>query len=211
MKKMSWSARQILPKDLISCFPVKNLMSVPRVSHLIFHTSGEDIPRASLALEMICGQKPHLTRSKHFVAGFKIRADQILGTKVTLRKMQMFSCLEKFQLIFLPSKRDWTGIRMSSGPAFEKQSFFTKASQNFFKSSNIFDFGGVNFLFFSECSHQYEIFEPLHGFQIHLIHEPSEKQSFEKRSFLGFAPKSRNTLYSKKIKILSSSLQYPLE
>lgn len=158
MKKMSWCAHHLLPKDYISCVPSKNLMRVPRVSHLVFHTSGQEMLRTSLALQMICGQKPVVTRAKHFVAGFKIRRGQILGAKVTLRKMQLFSCLEKFQSIFLPSKRDWVGIRASvSG-----------------HHSGLRALGGVNFLFFQECMHQYEIFEGLHGFQVHLIAHSSQ-------------------------------------
>jgi len=158
MKKMSWCAHHLLPKDYISCVPSKNLMRIPRVSHLVFHTSGQEILRSTLAMQMVCGQKPVVTRAKHFVAGFKIRRGQILGAKVTLRKIQLFSCLEKFQSIFLPSKRDWLGIRPgASGP-----------------HSGLRSLGGVNFLFFQECMHHYEIFEGLHGFQVHFIAHPAD-------------------------------------
>ena len=174
MKKMHWCASYLGPKDMISSFPTKNLMMLPRVSHLVFHTSGssddeKSHSRSSLALQMISGQKPNSTRAKNFVAGFKIRTDQLLGTKVTLRKKQLFSCLEKFHSIFLPASREWTGLRLQESTKPHARQIRIK--QNLLDVS----FGCTNFLLFPECGSHYELFENLHGFQVHILYLTSKR------------------------------------
>ena len=189
MKKMHWCASHLGPKDMISSFPTKNLMMLPRVSHLVFHTSGSsDLSRSSLALQMISGQKPSPTRAKNFVAGFKIRTDQLLGTKVTLRKTQLFSCLEKFHSIFLPANREWTGLRLLEG--IRPTSVPTRTKQNVLDVN----FGCINFLLFPECGSHYELFENLHGFQVHLLYRTTKRTH-------------GRILYTR---FLLSSLQYPV-
>jgi ribosomal protein L5 len=174
MKKMHWCSSHLGPKDIISSFPTKNLMMLPRVSHLVFHTSGrsddeKSHSRSSLALQMISGQKPSPTRAKNFVAGFKIRTDEILGTKVTLRKKQLFSCLEKFHSIFLPASREWTGLRLhESSKPHPRQ---IRIKQSLLDVS----FGCTNFLLFPECGSHYELFENLHGFQVHILYLTSKR------------------------------------
>jgi ribosomal protein L5 len=208
MKKMHWCASHLGPKDMISSFPTKNLMMIPRVSHLVFHTSGssddeKSHSRTSLALQMISGQKPIPTRAKNFVAGFKIRTDQLLGTKVTLRKKQLFSCLEKFHSIFLPASREWTGLCFQEALGSDISIRSTKLIQDEQSSStkvirtkqNVLDvsFGCMNFLLFPECGSHYELFENLHGFQIHILYVTSKRTH------------SRILL----TRFLLSSLQYP--
>ena len=65
-------------------------------------------------LALITGQKPAVTRAKKSIAGFRTRAGQIVGLKVTLRKKRMFDFLERLSKIVLPRLRDFRGIKLSN-------------------------------------------------------------------------------------------------
>jgi len=136
-----------------------------------------------LALEMISGQKPKKTRAKKFIAGFKLKKDQLLGYQVTLRKKEMISFLEKFVHIVLPKVRD---LRSFSDPNFfvdqnqkrnskkpEHDGRQSRKYQNLMKLAHgptdnhgNLNLGFSNFFFFPEIENNYEIFENVSGFQI---------------------------------------------
>ncbi len=58
----------------------------------------------------ITGQRPVLTRSKKAISNFKLRENQVIGCKVTLRNEKMYDFLAKFTQIILPKIRDFRGI-----------------------------------------------------------------------------------------------------
>jgi large subunit ribosomal protein L5 len=61
-------------------------------------------------LTMLSGQKPILTRSKKAIAGFKLREDQAIGAKVTLRGKRMYEFMDRFFNIVCPRIRDFRGF-----------------------------------------------------------------------------------------------------
>src|SRR5205085_10905639 len=70
----------------------KNVHQMPRVHKVVINTtvgSQPDIKQAldeaKVELALITGQQPAETRSKKSIANFKLRKDQIIGAKVTLR------------------------------------------------------------------------------------------------------------------------------
>jgi large subunit ribosomal protein L5 len=58
----------------------------------------------------ITGQKPAETRSKKSIANFKLRKDQVIGAKVTLRGARMYQFLERLIMMALPRIRDFRGV-----------------------------------------------------------------------------------------------------
>ena len=60
-------------------------------------------------LTRIAGQKPVITRSRKSIATFKIRENQAIGAKVTLRQARMYEFLDRFINIALPRVRDFRG------------------------------------------------------------------------------------------------------
>jgi large subunit ribosomal protein L5 len=69
-----------------------NIMQVPRLSKIVLNSGvGRATQQASLLegaqrdLELITGQKPIVTRAKKSIASFKLREEQPIGVKVTLR------------------------------------------------------------------------------------------------------------------------------
>jgi large subunit ribosomal protein L5 len=65
-------------------------------------------------MTLITGQKPVITRAKNSIAGFKLREDMIVGTKVTLRRDRMFEFLDRLVNIALPRVRDFRGLNEKS-------------------------------------------------------------------------------------------------
>lgn len=62
------------------------------------------------ALTQITGQKPITTTAKKAIAGFKVRAGEPVGLKVTLRGRRMDDFLNRLVNIILPRIRDFRGI-----------------------------------------------------------------------------------------------------
>jgi len=95
----------------------KNVNQIPRVEKVVINTcvgSHSDVKQAledaKLELALISGQKPAETRSKKSIANFKLRADQVIGAKVTLRGEHMYEFLERLIKAALPRIRDFRGV-----------------------------------------------------------------------------------------------------
>ena len=95
----------------------KNVHEVPRVHKVIINTcvaSQADVKQAledaKDELALISGQKPAETRSKKSIANFKLRQDQPIGAKVTLRGARMYEFLERLIKMALPRIRDFRGV-----------------------------------------------------------------------------------------------------
>ena len=65
----------------------------------------------SKELTMLSGQKPVFTKSKKAVSNFKLRKDQPIGLKVTLRGKRMYDFLDRFINIVCPRIRDFRGFK----------------------------------------------------------------------------------------------------
>lgn len=65
-------------------------------------------------LAAMTGQKPELRRAKKSIAGFKIRENQIVGLRITLRRDKMVDFFERLITIVLPRVRDFRGINRTA-------------------------------------------------------------------------------------------------
>ena len=61
-------------------------------------------------LTTITGQKAVATRSKKDISHFKLRSDQAIGAKVTLRGDRMYEFLDRLMNVALPRVRDFKGV-----------------------------------------------------------------------------------------------------
>lgn len=111
---------QIIPK-MMKKFGYRNVMEVPRVEKIIVNMGigegAQDIKRVDNAvseLALIVGQHPVVTRSKKAISNFKIRKDDPVGCKVTLRSKRMYEFLDRLISIALPRIRDFRGLSLSS-------------------------------------------------------------------------------------------------
>src|SRR3954466_12674138 len=95
----------------------KNVHQIPKVEKVVINTSvgsqtdvKQAMEDAKTELALIKGQRPAETRSKKSIANFKLRKDQIIGAKVTLRGNRMYEFLERLIKMSLPRIRDFRGV-----------------------------------------------------------------------------------------------------
>jgi large subunit ribosomal protein L5 len=65
-------------------------------------------------LTMITGRKPVISKSRKSIANFKLRENQPIGCRVTLRKEVMYEFFDRLVATALPRIRDFRGISTRS-------------------------------------------------------------------------------------------------
>lgn len=65
-------------------------------------------------LALVTGQKAQVRPAKRSIAGFKVRENQIVGLRVTLRGRKMVDFFERLITIVLPRVHDFRGLSLSS-------------------------------------------------------------------------------------------------
>ena len=68
------------------------------------------IEDAAKDLSMITGRKPAISKSRHSIANFKLREDQPIGCRVTLRSDAMYEFFDRLVAAALPRIRDFRGL-----------------------------------------------------------------------------------------------------
>ncbi len=96
---------------------IKNVMRVPTLEKIVVNMGvGRATQQPSLLegavadLTLITGQKPVVTKSRTSIAGFKLREDQAIGCKVTLRGDRMWEFFDRLVSIAIPRIRDFRGL-----------------------------------------------------------------------------------------------------
>ncbi len=105
-------------------FGYKNDMQIPRLDKIVLNIgcgaeAVRDSKKAKSAqedLSAIAGQKAVVTTAKKSIAGFRVREEMPLGTKVTLRGDRMYEFLDRLITIAMPRIRDFRGV---SGKSFD--------------------------------------------------------------------------------------------
>ncbi|GIK84068.1 MAG: 50S ribosomal protein L5 [Patescibacteria group bacterium] len=97
-----------------------NVFEVPKLQKIILNIGVADpqdprqrkqvIMNIVEQFEAISGQKPMVTTARKSIAGFKLRAGDPLGVKVTLRGKRMWGFLEKLIAVALPRVKDFRGV-----------------------------------------------------------------------------------------------------
>ena len=68
------------------------------------------IDDAAKDLQQITGRKPAISKSRHSIAQFKLRENQPIGCRVTLRKDAMYEFFDRLVAAALPRIRDFRGL-----------------------------------------------------------------------------------------------------
>jgi large subunit ribosomal protein L5 len=93
-----------------------NPHQVPKIEKVVINSGvkadAEKNVIADLAkdISIITGQKPVITKSRKAVANFKLRENQPIGVKVTLRGESMYEFLYRLLAVALPTIRDFRGV-----------------------------------------------------------------------------------------------------
>ena len=103
--------------QLTEKFGYANVMQVPRLDKVVLNMGiGEAVndrkkaETAAADLSLIAGQKAVVTYSRIAIATYKLRENQPIGCKVTLRKARMYEFMDRLITIALPRVRDFRGI-----------------------------------------------------------------------------------------------------
>jgi large subunit ribosomal protein L5 len=103
--------------QLKSDLGLNNVMRVPRLEKIVVNMGvGRATQQKSLLegavndLTLITGQKPMVTKAKKSIAGFKLRAGNEIGAKVTLRGPRMWEFYDRLVSITIPRIRDFRGM-----------------------------------------------------------------------------------------------------
>ena len=106
---------------LVKRFGYENINQVPKIDKIVLNMGLGDVKDNSKSLQLaveelkvIAGQKPVITKAKKSVANFKVRENQDVGAKVTLRGNQMYDFFDKLVSIALPRVRDFRGVSTKS-------------------------------------------------------------------------------------------------
>jgi large subunit ribosomal protein L5 len=96
---------------------VQNVMQIPRIDKIVVNMGvGKATQQPSLLesavadLTAITGQKPIVTKSKTSIASFKLRENQAIGCKVTLRGDRMWEFFDRLVSVAIPRIRDFRGL-----------------------------------------------------------------------------------------------------
>ena len=121
MARLSDFYKETVVPELMKQFNYKSVMEVPRIEKITLNMGvGEAVAdkkvmdHAVSDLEKIAGQKPVVTLARKSIAGFKIRDNDPVGCKVTLRRDRMFEFLDRLITISLPRVRDFRGVNGKS-------------------------------------------------------------------------------------------------
>ena len=99
----------------------KNRLSLPRLEKIVVNMGvgkalqeKNRMEQAAEQLAQITGQKALITKAKKAVSGFRLRENNPIGCKVTLRGRRMYEFLDRLISIALPRIRDFRGVNPTS-------------------------------------------------------------------------------------------------
>ena len=109
--------KDVVKADLVKQLGVTNVMQIPTLEKIVINMGvGRATQQASLIdgavadLTAISGQKPIVTKSKTSIASFKLRENQAIGAKVTMRGDRMWEFLDRLISVAIPRIRDFRGL-----------------------------------------------------------------------------------------------------
>ena len=150
-------------------FNYKNPHLIPKVLKVVLNrglgadgSNNKVLEQTRNEFMLITGQTPVFTKSKKAVSNFKIKENQVIGCKVTLRGSQMYDFLTKFINIALPKIRDFRGIPKNSFDGRGNYMLGIKDNSIFLElDMDKFDRRGYNICIETSCSNDDESFELL--------------------------------------------------
>src|SRR5438874_1675849 len=98
-----------------------NALSLPRLQKIVINMGVgkalQDKNRMEAAVQdlaLIAGQRPQITKSRIAVSGFRLRENNEIGCRVTLRGKRMYEFLDRLVCVALPRIRDFRGLNPKS-------------------------------------------------------------------------------------------------
>src|SRR5882724_13672268 len=99
----------------------KNRLSLPRLQKIVVNMGvgkalqdKNRMEQAADNLTQITGQRAQVTKAKVAVSGFRLRENNEIGCRVTLRGKRMYEFLDRLIHVALPRIRDFRGVNPKS-------------------------------------------------------------------------------------------------
>src|SRR3989454_339661 len=112
--------KEIVPR-LAEKFGRTNRLSLPRLQKIVVNMGVgkalQDKNRMEASAEQltqITGQRAQITKAKVAISGFRLRAGNEIGCRVTLRGRRMYEFLDRLISVALPRIRDFRGVNPKS-------------------------------------------------------------------------------------------------
>ena len=109
--------RKEIAPGLAKQFQHKNPLGAARIEKIVVNVGCGEAAHDAKVLEavqrdlgLITGQRPLVTRAKKAISNFKIRENDPVGCKVTLRRVRMYEFLDRLVNVALPRIRDFRGL-----------------------------------------------------------------------------------------------------
>jgi large subunit ribosomal protein L5 len=93
-----------------------NVHMIPRMTKIVVNMGVSAslekgaVDDAAKDLSLITGRKAAISKSRHAIANFKLRKDQPIGCRVTLRRDAMYEFFDRLVSVTLPRIRDFRGL-----------------------------------------------------------------------------------------------------
>lgn len=117
MSRLKKHYNEKVKKQLQEKFGYSNPMKIPSMRKIVINMGCAEAAKDKNALQdhvnemtMLSGQKPIVTKARKAISNFKLREDQPVGIKVTLRGARMYDFLDRFNNIVTPRIRDFRGF-----------------------------------------------------------------------------------------------------
>lgn len=117
MSRLQQRYQKEIQVELQKKHPHKNIHEIPKLKKIVISMGLAEALKDKNALEshtkelsLLSGQKPIVTKSKKAISNFKLRKDQEIGLKVTLRGKRMYDFFDRFCNIVCPRIRDFRGF-----------------------------------------------------------------------------------------------------
>jgi large subunit ribosomal protein L5 len=112
-------------KEMVAALAKKlgreNRLSLPRLTKIVLNMGvgkalqdKERMKQAAEHLGLIAGQRPQITKARMAVSGFRLRENNEIGCRVTLRGKRMYEFLDRLINVALPRIRDFRGVNPKS-------------------------------------------------------------------------------------------------
>jgi len=109
--------RKDIAPALTKQFGHRNVMATAHLEKIVVNIGCGEAAHDAKVLEsaqrdlaLITGQRPLVTRAKKAISNFKIREQDPVGCKVTLRRQRMYEFLDRLVSVALPRIRDFRGL-----------------------------------------------------------------------------------------------------
>lgn len=117
MSRLKKRYQEEIKAKLQETFGYKNPMNIPTLQKVVINMGIAEASKDKNSIQdcvneltLISGQKPIIRKARKAISNFKLREDQPIGIKVTLRGARMYDFIDRFFNIVSPRIRDFRGF-----------------------------------------------------------------------------------------------------